>query len=168
MAGGGAGGDGGKVRAAPAELDGDQATGHIGDHHGDGERGDATWSFGEEVGVLIFEGFEATDATPDNDSVAIRVGEISEARMVVGHFCGGDGELGKAIGAADIFRIFKKLCGVEVGDFASDLAVVTGDIKLGDAADSADAVGEIFPETMEIEAQWGDRAHSSDNDSSLR
>ena len=88
--------------------------------------------------------------------------------MVVGHFCGGDGELGKAIGAADIFGIFKILCGVEVGDFASDLALVAGDIKLGDATDSADAVGEIFPETMEIEAQWGDRAHSSDNDSSLR
>lgn len=116
--------------------------------------------------MLICEGLKTADAGSNNDTEAFWVsGGALQSGVGHGEFGGGHGELGIAVGSARVFWDFEPFGGFEVGDFASDLAVVIGDVEEGDAFDAADAAGDIFPEGIEIGSERGLDPHSCDDNS---
>ncbi len=169
VAGGGAGGDGGEIWALEAEFHGDEAAGHVGDHHRDHEGRDAAGAFVHEDGVLIGEGFESANAAADDAAEAGEVRADGGIELAIGEGVagGGHGELGVTVGAADVLGAFEVADGLEALDLAGDAAVVFRGIKGGDGADAADAGGEVGPEGLEVHAHRGDDSKAGDDDSAF-
>ncbi len=162
--GGRTGRDDGKIGTGKAKLDGDQAGGHVGDHHRDHERGDPPGSFVQKDLILIGEGLQSTNAGSDEDANTVS-GDLGgiQPGMEHGLLGGSHGELRVAIRPAGVFLVTKILLRFKIQDLGRKAAIVLGGIPDGDRRDAALACHKVIPRGIDVEAEGSDRSHAGDD-----
>jgi hypothetical protein len=159
----GAGAGDAVVRAAEAEAHGDLARAEVGDGRGDEVGRELRRAAGAQGLVVVLDGLEAAHARAHDGAAAVTHGVISEARVGPGHLRGGEGELGEAVGLADLLRV-DPAQGVEALHLRGDARAVRRRVEAGDAIDPAATGAEGGPGGGEVEAEGGDEADARDHD----
>lgn len=160
VVGGGTGCDDGHVRSTEAVFHGNDAAGDVGNHHRNEERRNATGATIDELGMLFFEGAEATDTRADHDTDLIFIDLLGiEAGINECHACGGDSELHVAVGAAAVLGVVEKRGCVEIFHLTGNVRGVGGGVHAGDTVNAAAASFHGFPCALQIVAEWADAAN---------
>ena len=162
--GGSAGTGGNHVDALGASLDGNEAGGHVGDHHGDVEGGHAAGAGGAQLFMEIFKGLEAAEAHTQHNANAVGIVLVDNEAGILHEVDGGaHSELAEAVHLTAFL-------GVDVGfrfeilDFARDVGGIIGGVEERDGADAGLTGKQGFPAGLDVVAQGGDGRKASDND----
>ena len=133
--------------------DGEHASRHVQDEHGNHEGGEAAGTLVEKGLVLGFDGPKTADtrADVDSDLVPIRLIQV-QAGVFQGFVSGHDGEFDEPIGPALVFRGRKGVAGIEFFDLCRDLGVERGRIELRNAGNPAFTVKKVGPKRGYIQA----------------
>ena len=108
---------------------------------------------------MIFQRFQTTNPAADQNTKPFRILQRHvNASVRHRHFGGGHGQLGKAIGPADILRVFKDGFWIEALHLSADAAIVSGGVKRRNGADAGDAVFQAVPEALHIISDGRDGA----------
>src|SRR5690242_6572313 len=134
--------------------------GEIDDGGRNEKRRDAAGTFFEQRLVLALDDFKSTDAAADVDADALGdIGRDFQSGLFQGKFSGGDSELDETADLFD-FLAFEVKVGIEVFDFAGDLATEAGGIELLNAGNSGTAFANRLPSRLGTDSE---RAHQADS-----
>ena len=115
--------------------------------------------------MLLLEGAETPNARSDKDAGAIGVeGGAFESCISPGFGGSAHGEVGVAIGAANVLGIFERFHGIEVTNFACETAVVAGSVEGGDRTDATGALEEACPGGGKIVGEGCEGTQPGDDD----
>ncbi len=104
-----------EIGPGKAELHGDQARGHVADHHRNHEGRDAARAFQDQLLVLLAERFQSPDAGADQHPHAIEVQVLRVEPAVLHRFLGGGhGQLRIAIRPARVLLVEEMGAGFEI------------------------------------------------------
>jgi hypothetical protein len=164
VGGRGAGGTGGKIRAAQFVIHREQAGGDVRDEHGNHERRDALGAAFEQDGVLLLGGVQAADAGADEhaDFIAVRLGQI-KAGIQQGLVAGENAKLREAVGALEFLGRGKRGGGIEVLDLGGNLAIEAGGVEGADPVNAALAGRDLAPERVHLLPEGGNHPEAGDD-----
>jgi hypothetical protein len=134
---------------------------------GDGERADAIRSLENQPPLLLFDLVETADAGADDGAahVGIVFREV-DPRVLHGVGAGDQCELGEAVDPLYFLRL-DVACGGPVVDVAAELHLVVGRVEELDRVNAAFTSKHALPQIPDFEAQGGDGANASYDNSSF-
>ncbi len=168
--GGGAGRHDVDAGALGAELDGDLAAGHVGDHRRDEVGGDPLAGLVlEELLQLALDGREAADTGADIGAQTARLDVLAAHQAGVVHrLPGGSHRIdGEGILLADERLVHPVFFRIEIPDHAADLDGQVICRELCDMVNSAHAVDKVVPKSLDIVSDAREDAESGHNYSFL-
>jgi hypothetical protein len=118
--------------------------------------------------VLIFERFQAPDATAHKHSEAVPILFLEvETAIFHRHFRSRHRQLRVSVRSTNILRVPQEIFRVKIAHLSANAAIVLRGIEGVDGPNTASPILQIAPERVDIVTDGCDDAHSSDNDSAI-
>ena len=157
-----AGGGGAEVVATESGADGNLASRHVADHHGDKERRDASRALCTVLVMLFLDSANAADAAADDRTDTVRIHILKVCAGILQCLDGRcHSDLRETLHVADVLAV-KVFCRVEVTDNAGYADTQFGCVKAVDLGNTQCSLLYIFPELFYGAAQRVYRTQSGD------